>query len=273
VWRASLVALVALSAIAAADDAPPPDARAQLAAQLADEQSVIDTTRATIIDKLAAADAVRLARLRAAYRLVRAPLPADASATDRLASSRRRAGARLLLERDRVERGLLAQELALLAAATERTVVATRALPEIVLPTELAWPASGTIARRFGTITHERSKTTLARRGLDLEVEAKSSASAPAAGTIRYAGPIRGLDLGVIIDHGDYFTVIAKLGELAVPTGARIAAGDRLGRAARHRIYLEVRVKIGPGGLPIDPEPLLGQSSSESSAAPRDKSR
>ena len=24
-----------------------------------------------------------------------------------------------------------------------------------------------------------------------------------------------------------------------------------------HRIYLEVRVKLGPGGLPIDPEPLL----------------
>ena len=61
------------------------------------------------------------------------------------------------------------------------------------------------------------------------------------------------------IHHGAYLTVIAKLGEVALPIGASIAAGDRLGRAARHRVYVEVRVKLGPGGLPIDPEPLLGK--------------
>jgi len=77
---------------------------------------------------------------------------------------------------------------------------------------------------------------------------------------VRYAGPIRGLDQGVILDHGGYLTVIGKLGELALPVGAPIAAGDRIGRAARHRVYLEVRVKLGPGGLPIDPEPLLEPS-------------
>jgi septal ring factor EnvC (AmiA/AmiB activator) len=74
---------------------------------------------------------------------------------------------------------------------------------------------------------------------------------------VRYAGPIRGLDQGVILDHGGYLTVIAKLGEVALPVGAPIAAGDRIGRAARHRVYFELRIKLGPGGLPIDPEPLL----------------
>jgi septal ring factor EnvC (AmiA/AmiB activator) len=111
--------------------------------------------------------------------------------------------------------------------------------------------------RHFGTLEHERSKAMLSRRGLDLEVEDHSPVVAPAAGTVRYAGPIRGLDHGVILDHGGYVTVIAKLAELALPVGAPIAAGDRIGRAARHRVYLEVRVKLGPGGLPIDPEPLL----------------
>ena len=50
---------------------------------------------------------------------------------------------------------------------------------------------------------------------------------------------------------------MAKLGELAVPVGAHVARGDRLGRAARSRVYFEVRVKVGPGGMPVDPEPLL----------------
>jgi len=74
---------------------------------------------------------------------------------------------------------------------------------------------------------------------------------------VRYAGPIRGLDHGVILDHGDYVTVLGKLGDLALPVGMHLARGTRIGRAARHRVYFEVRVKLGPGGLPIDPEPLL----------------
>ncbi|MGN6109700.1 MAG: murein hydrolase activator EnvC family protein, partial [Kofleriaceae bacterium] len=133
-------------------------------------------------------------------------------------------------------------------------------VPSIALPGELARVVRGPIARRFGTIEHERSSTTLARRGIDLEVDARAPVSAPADGTVRYAGPIRGLESGVILDHGGYLTVIAKLGELAVPVGAPVARGDRLGRAARHRVYIEVRVAIGPGGLPIDPEPLFAGS-------------
>ncbi len=258
-WRVSL-ALVLLAGAARADDA-----RAKLAAQLAEQSAVIDTTRATITEKVGALDKVRLARLRAAYRILRAPLPAAQS--DRMAAARKRAGARMLVERDRDERALLVDELAMLVTATERTVTATAALPSVTLPAEIVWPASGTIARRFGTIPHEKSKTTLARRGIDIEVEAKTPARAPAAGLVRYAGPIRGLDAGVIIDHGDYMTVVAKLGELSVPTGANVVVGDRLGRAARHRVYLEVRVKIGAGGLPIDPEPLL-VGASESKDAP-----
>ncbi|HEX3482959.1 MAG TPA: M23 family metallopeptidase, partial [Kofleriaceae bacterium] len=144
-----------------------------------------------------------------------------------------------------------------LRGARDRVAGELARLPAVALPGELARPAPGTIARHFGTLAHERSKATLARRGIDLEVDDHSPVTAPAAGTVRYAGPIRGLDQGVILDCGDFVAVIGKLGEVAAPVGAPIAAGDRLGRAARHRVYLEIRVKLGPGGLPIDPEPLL----------------
>jgi hypothetical protein len=51
--------------------------------------------------------------------------------------------------------------------------------------------------------------------------------------------------------------VLGKLGPPTVATGAQVEVGARLGAAARTRVYLEVRVPVGPGGRPIDPEPLL----------------
>jgi septal ring factor EnvC (AmiA/AmiB activator) len=224
-----------------------------LARQLADEADAVDRALAMVHEKLAAADATRVQRVRAAYRVL--PIaPGD----DAMTVARRRAAARWLVERDAGERGLLADETARLAAARGRITGELAQLPQVTLPTQLARPAPGSIARRFGTLAHDRSAATLSRRGIDLEVEDHCAVTAPAAGTVRYAGPIRGLDQGVILDHGGYLTVLAKLGEVGLPVGAVVAAGDRIGRAARHRVYLEVRVKLGPGGLPIDPEPLLG---------------
>ena len=254
--RASLV-LALVCGTAHAQPAPAIDPRATLAAQLAEEQQTIDRTIATVADKLTAADQVRLERLRAAYRLVRAPLRASATPAERMAAARRRAAARLLVDRDNAERGLLADEAKQLGEAKQRVATDAQKLPTITLPAALVRPAKGTIAREFGTLEHERSRATLSRRGIDLEVETRANVISPADGMVRYAGPIRGLDDGVIIDHGDYVTVVAKLADLIVPVGATIKAGDRIGHAARYRVYLEVRVKIGPGGLPIDPAPLF----------------
>jgi len=222
-----------------------------LAQQLADETAAIDRALAQVGDKLGLAEATRAKRLHAAYRLIHEAGP------DAMATARGRAAAELLLAQDANERSLLADEATRLHTARDRAVAETAQLPTIALPSDLARPAHGKIARRFGTVEHERSKTTLSRRGIDIEVDDHADATAPAAGTIRYAGAIRGLDNGLIIDHGDYFTIIAKLGDLAVANGAKVARGDTLGSAARHRIYVEVRVKLGPGGLPIDPEPLF----------------
>jgi septal ring factor EnvC (AmiA/AmiB activator) len=229
-----------------------------LARQLADEAAAIERAMSAVADKLSAAQVTRTHRLRAAYRLIHAA-PGD----DAMAAARLRAAARLLLDRDGSERALLGEEVARLRAAQDRIAGEAAQLPSIGVPGQpgqLGWPARGTIARRFGTLPHDRSKAILSRRGIDIEVDDGSPVVAPVAGTVRYAGPIRGLDQGVIIDHGTYVTVVAKLREIALPVGEPIASGDRIGRAARHRVYLEVRIKLGPGGLPIDPEPLLGEA-------------
>jgi septal ring factor EnvC (AmiA/AmiB activator) len=246
---AAVVAVVAATLAALAPRARADDGLAQ---QLDDEAAAIDRALATVTEKLTAADDTRGKRARAAYRALHTA-PGD----DAMTVARRRATAHLLLEHDTGERALLLDEASRLHAARGRITGELAELPSIARPTELVRPAPGQIARHFGTLAHERSKAMLSRRGIDIEVEDRVAVVAPAAGTVRYVGPIRGLDQGVILDHGAFLTVLAKLGDVALPVGASIAAGDRIGRAARHRVYLEVRVKLGPGGLPIDPEPLL----------------
>lgn len=237
------------------------DPRQALADQVAAELETLARTVVTVDTKVTEAEAARLRRVRAAYRILRTGFVGGQASggadVDRMANARRRAAARLLLERDRTERQLLADEVAQLRAAETTLRAATEQVPAVVLPESILAPAKGTIARRFGTIVHDRSKAVLARRGIDFEVPALTQAVAPADGVVRYAGPMRGLDHGVILDHGDYFTVVAKLSEVAIPIGTKVVRGDRIGRAARARVYLEVRAKVGPGGLPIDPEPLL----------------
>ena len=263
--RASWLALVLVASIADAKPAPsrlpPPapqlDPHAALTQQLAAESETIAKTVATVGDKLHVAETTRAHRLHAAIRILHAPLPETATADERMAAARRHAAARLLLERDADERGLLADELAHLRTGETTVAAATTKLATIALPANLEPPAVGKVARKFGDYIHDRSKATLSRHGIDLEVEDRAPAVASADGIVRYAGPIRGLDHGVIVDHGDYLSIVAKLGDLTLPVGTHVARGDRLGRAAHHRVYFELRAKVGPGGLPIDPEPLF----------------
>jgi len=239
-----------------ADEAPRVDVRATLAAQFAEEARAIERSLAMVASKLRDADTTRMRRLAAAYRLLQAT-PGD----DRMATARQRAAARLLIDHDLAERRILAEEDAQLRTAAARVASDAAGVSDLSLPESIGRPARGPIIRRFGRYRHERSKATLSRRGIELDVDTRAPARSPADGPVRYAGPIRGLDSGVIIDHGTYATVIARLGEVTVPVGAPVARGDRIGRAIRHRVYLEVRVKVGPGWRPIDPEPLIAEAS------------
>lgn len=243
--------------------------RAYLTAQLDAQLEVAHRTRRTVEDKRDVAADERAHRTRTAYKLLRAgTAPAWVDNDERMATARRRAGARWLLSRDRREVDLLADEAEQLAAAEarltrDRAVAATIPLPAA----DLLPPVAGTIVRRFGPLLHERSKAHLSRHGLDYDTADGADVHAVADGVVRYAGPIRGLDAGLVIDHG---TCVSVLGKLAAPTlaiGDRVTRGQVVGHAARRRVYLEVRVPVGPGGVPVDPERLLAAPAPAAGAA------
>lgn len=252
------------SAAAAAEAEAAAELRSWLSRRLEDEQAAVAAAAQATDEKLAAARAVLAQRAAVSYRVLRhtprsGAAPA-ASSQGTAAVVRSRAAARWLLARDGDEVALLADEQARLTASRQRLAAAAARVAALPLPPrQLPWPAPGSIARGFGPFVHERSGATLSRRGLDLEVAEAAAARAMAAGTVVFAGPIRGLDDGVLIDHGDYLTLIAKLADLAVTSGQAVAAGEPLGKAARRRLYLELRLPLVPAGIPIDPAPFLAE--------------
>ena len=243
--------------------APTGDARDGVRAGLAAQLAVAHKTGATVAGKRADATAARAARVRAAYQVLRPRTELGGTVDGWLASARRRAASRYLLARAQREERLLADETTRLAAATARVTAEFDAALALAAPTTtvtgLRWPVDGpvTIAAGPGAWVHAASGATLARRGVELTVASHATALAPGAGTVRYAGPIRGLGLGVIIDHGGAWTVVARLGALVVRRGEQVAARAPLGTAAARALAVEVRLPLGPGGTPVAPASFL----------------
>ena len=236
--------------------------RAEMAKGWNAQAEALDRTRLAVQAKAQTAITQRAARARAAALILANHVSANSD--DAMDNARRHAAAKLVLTRERAEVLLLTAERDQLVAASDAIGDgAASALTVALPPNDLLWPSEGSVARSFGTYVHTRSKATLSRRGIDIEVDEHAQARASAGGVIRFSGPIRGLDNGVIIDHGTYYTVLAKLGKLTRNVGATINAGDSVGRAASSRIYLELRIKVGPEGTPVDPQMFLRKRSAD----------
>jgi murein hydrolase activator len=223
---------------------------------IADQRSALASAVSSVDEKLAEARQLRQQRARVAYRI--ATSRPRSLAFDPLRPARIQAALGWLLARDQSEAAMLSDEDVRLRTALAGIDAAAAQVAQLALPPRgLPWPAKGNVARPFGTFEHERSGTTLSRRGIDIEVEAGTRARAVAAGIVVYAGPVRGLDLGVLIDHGAYWSLIAKLSDLVVAQGQVLPSTVEVGRAARSRVYFELRLRLLPAGTPIDPERFL----------------
>ena len=161
-----------------------------------------------------------------------APLAEGASADERMAVARRRAAPRACcLESDHGERQLLADEGPHLEEVAK---TATDAAAQHVADDRVARDVLEVARARQGRAPFRRVPAraqqgdAAPRRGIDLE---KSRISAPvgqrtADGTVRYAGPIRGLDHGVILDSRRLpRRDRVKLAELTLPVGTAVAQG------------------------------------------------
>lgn len=179
---------------------------------------------------------------------------------ERFKQARRRAAGKRILQRDRAELRLLRDEIASARRGRKALEAMQKRAGAIPMPENksLLSPVRGTVVfSTFGEFKGKRSRTNLTRRGIDLLTKVGGDVRAPDDGKVRFAGKIRGLGDAILIQHENLLTLIGRVADIAVKRGDSVTRGQRLGSARERRVYFEVRLDIGGGGHPVDPEPLI----------------
>ncbi|SLJ93575.1 murein hydrolase activator EnvC family protein [Novosphingobium mathurense] len=115
------------------------------------------------------------------------------------------------------------------------------------LPTYML-PVTGRVVTGFGEDAPSLNRS----RGITLATRANAQAVAPAPGRIAYAGPYRGYDRIVIIEHeGGWTSLVTGLARLDVDVGERVVAGSPLGMTGPGQP--QVLVELRRDGEPVNP--------------------
>ena len=128
---------------------------------------------------------------------------------------------------------------------------------------QMTLPATGRIKRRYGAEDGNGG----VMQGDMLATQSGAIVTAPADGTILYAGPFRSYGQLLILNAGDgYHVVLAGMSRLSVASGQSVLAGEPIGAMGEARVAStsaapsemtqpELYVEFRKDGKPVDPTP------------------
>ena len=125
----------------------------------------------------------------------------------------------------------------------------------------LPWPVSrGFISQHFGRHPHPVLKNvTVENRGVDIQTGAGEAVRACFDGKVQTVTNIAGMNTIVMIQHGDFFTVYAKLRSVSVSVGQRVSAREVIGTVATDAEGTsEVQFQVWHNSANLNPETWLG---------------
>jgi septal ring factor EnvC (AmiA/AmiB activator) len=124
----------------------------------------------------------------------------------------------------------------------------------------LPYPAKGIVEVGFGKVVNPRFNTVTVQKGLDLRAAAGTPVVAISAGSVVFAGWMKGYGNLVILDHGGaYHSLYAHLEAMEVEVGNEVEEGVTLGQVGDTGslkgayLYFEIRKQ----GQAVDPLPWL----------------
>jgi septal ring factor EnvC (AmiA/AmiB activator) len=136
-------------------------------------------------------------------------------------------------------------------------------IPFSALRGQVALPVIGKVKRRFGTDDSNGS----VMQGDMVATQSGAIVTAPADGSILYAGPFRSYGQLLILDAGGgYHVVLAGMNRLTVASGQSVLAGEPVGAMGEARVAStsatqnanatpELYVEFRKDGKPVDPTP------------------
>ncbi|MBU2568217.1 MAG: peptidoglycan DD-metalloendopeptidase family protein [Elusimicrobia bacterium] len=109
----------------------------------------------------------------------------------------------------------------------------------------LPWPVSGEVIMHFGKNKHPKLDTYEICNGIKIRTASNQQVSAVDAGEVVYAREFRSYGRTIIIDHrGDTYTIYGHLGEFLVEEGAKVSAGQTIGKPGSDNGYLYFELRI-----------------------------
>lgn len=135
--------------------------------------------------------------------------------------------------------------------------------PFSLMQGKLALPAAGRVTRRFGSDDSNGG----VMLGDTVATQSGAIVTAPADGSVLYAGPFRSYGQLLILNAGDgYHVVLAGMGRISVATGQSVLAGEPVGAMGEARVASasangigsagpELYVEFRKDGKPVDPAP------------------
>jgi septal ring factor EnvC (AmiA/AmiB activator) len=126
----------------------------------------------------------------------------------------------------------------------------------------LPWPVSrGFISQRFGRHPHPVLKNVVVEnRGVDIQTGPGEAVRSCFDGKVLTIANIAGMNTIVMIQHGDFFTVYAKLRSVNVHEGQRVSAREVIGTVATDAEGTsEVQFQVWHNSSNLNPESWLGR--------------
>ena len=139
--------------------------------------------------------------------------------------------------------------------AESRVMADAEAAPAVdaAAPHDYQLPVMGRILAGFGAV----SQSGLRSEGISLAPRGLAQVVAPAGGRVAFAGPYRGYDRIVIIEHdGGWTSLVTGLARVDVTVGESLVAGTPLGVAGPGRPV--VTLELRRGTVPVNPLEYLG---------------
>ena len=126
----------------------------------------------------------------------------------------------------------------------------------------LPWPvARGFVAQHFGRHPHPVLRhVTVDNRGVDIQTSEGEPVRAVFAGRVLTVAQVPGMNTIVMIQHGEYFTVYAKLRGVRVREGQQVSARETIGTTAPDTDGAsQVQFQVWRNSANLNPESWLGR--------------
>jgi septal ring factor EnvC (AmiA/AmiB activator) len=125
---------------------------------------------------------------------------------------------------------------------------------------KLPWPVlKGSIAQRFGKQSHPVLKGVYVDNlGVDIQTTKEESVRSVFQGKVITVAEVPGMNKVVMIQHGEYFTVYAKMKSVSVKTGDEVASKQNIGTVYTDSDEVtQLQFQIWKNNIKMDPENWL----------------